>query len=655
MTFFPFTVCCKTCNAKIIVRDPNLVGKALACPKCKSVMRLLPEKVPTVDSALKSATQLEQAGQTKQSQQPKQPVNIKQKSTPTIASNSSDDFAIAVEQLLAAQLIERPDPFDTAEQSEHAEQTERSDMPILVDTSKTSLKKSSGGKQPNVVEQQGQVQRGQTSSERDQLDQLEQSDEFKRPPISLLERKTRKITLIAALILIFTLGIGYLGILFFGQQSSSKNVPATATKSATESATESATTDQTVEQTREKQETNDEINDETDGTGLDFGDSAFSESGETVLNGSPTNSSETTESTFPESALSNMVPSLQNEDATLVSDDSSTSEDGDVPNENGDQSSEIEDLSVPKKDETVFVPKPIRERTPLDVLERLKLPILRLKIDQAPFFEVVRTISDYSGIPLTLDLNGMKTAGFSFRTPVSLDLKNGTVADVLGELLVPLNLGFEVKEEQILLGCSERTPKRTKEDAEQSEWETGWKLLNQPITLHYYTVLPLSELFRGIEQFTELRILVNHLALNQAQAPLSELKGTLNIENSSLDSWFLQLFHSLEQVELEYRILDSNTIEITTADELIRPESLTVESFSYAEKLRESPEMGNVDVLVQLLKETVKPDSWSTADNDSGWGTIQVDPNSQTLIIRQSQPLQRQIRAWLQPTIPTGL
>lgn len=580
MTFFPFTVCCKTCNAKIIVRDPNLVGKALACPKCKSVMRLLPEKVPTVDSPSKLATQPEQAGQSKQLQQPKQPVEIDQKSTQTIAPNPSDDFAIAVEQLLAAQQIDRPVPSDSVETD----------------------------------------------------DQSEPSDEFKRPPISLLERKTRKITLIAALILIFTIGIGYLGILFFGQQSSSKNVSTTATKSAT--------TDQTVEQTREKQETNDEINDESD---------------ETDLNGSHTNGNETAESTFPESALSNMVPSLQNEDTALLSDDSSTSEEGDVPNESGDQPSEMEDLSVPKIDETVFVPKPIRERTPLDVLERLKLPIPGFKVDQAPFFEVVRTISDYSGIPLTLDLNGMKAAGFSFRTPVALDLKNVTVADVLGELLVPLNLGFEVKEEQILLGCSERTPKRTTEEAEQPEWETGWKLLNQPITLHYYTVLPLVELFRGIERFTELRILVNHLALNQAQAPLSELKGTLNIENSSLDSWFLQLFHSLEQVELGYRIIDSNTIEITTADELIRPESLTVESFSYAEKLRESPEMGNVDVLVQLLKETVEPDSWSTADNDSGWGTIQVDPNSQTLIIRQSQPLQRQIRAWLQPTIPTGL
>ena len=174
--------------------------------------------------------------------------------------------------------------------------------------------------------------------------------------------------------------------------------------------------------------------------------------------------------------------------------------------------------------------------------------------------------------------------------------------------------------------------------------QTCPKMLAKPLTLHYSSPTPLAEIFKILTPALKMRFFVNHRVLNESQYPISELSGTVHVEKGTIHEALRQLLHSVDQLELTYRIVDHDAIEIITWDATLLPEYATLESHFYGTKLRSQTEQ-TVDEMLEMLKNTVEPDSWS--ETTFGGGAILLDLESETFFIRQSQPIQRIIREWL--------
>ncbi len=394
--------------------------------------------------------------------------------------------------------------------------------------------------------------------------------------------------------------------------------------------------------------------------------------------------------------------------------------------------------------ESPSVPQPIQKRVPVDVAQRLQLPIASLKMDQASFLEAIRTLGDYSGIPFTFDFRALRLRGISVETPISFELENTTVAETLAVILRPLRLSSEIDHEQIFLSSADpeknvlrvvryeigdilaaaaqpagetqpelaspssfssplpeiiprliaptswqrqggegtisfendvlvvnqnpnghdeimrlleqirvarKLPQKTTlTEAALFPEQTAWKTLEKPITLHFYTLTPLAELLRSLERLTGLHIVVDHRALNEDQSPLSELKGMLHLENGMIDDAISQLLGAVDSAGLTYRTVDSGTIEITTVIAAQRPGYWTLEPHAFARKKDALAENLTTEELLAILKLNVEPQSWFDPGDSkhSGEGMILVDELSRTFFVRQSPPVQREIRKWMQ-------
>jgi len=168
--------------------------------------------------------------------------------------------------------------------------------------------------------------------------------------------------------------------------------------------------------------------------------------------------------------------------------------------------------------------------------------------------------------------------------------------------------------------------------------------LDKPLSLHYITPTPLADVFRILGPPLNLRFLVNHRTLNEAYTPFAELKGTVHVEKGTVREAIVQLLHSVDQVELTYRIVDGNTVEITTRDAALLPEYESLESHHYGVALREQADL-TAEEMMAMLKSTIEPESW--AETTLGSGAVFLDHASETFFMRQSQPVQRIVHEWL--------
>ena len=174
------------------------------------------------------------------------------------------------------------------------------------------------------------------------------------------------------------------------------------------------------------------------------------------------------------------------------------------------------------------------------------------------------------------------------------------------------------------------------------------KTLDRPLSLHYMAPTPLEEIFRVLEPVLQLRFLVNHRTLNEVEIPFKELKGTVRVEKGTVREAMTQLLHSVDQVELTYRIVDWNTVEIITREAALLPEYGSLESHHYGAALRRQSELSEnngAEEMIAMLKNTIETDSW--AEMTPGGGAVLVDHASETFFIRQSQPVQRIVYEWL--------
>jgi hypothetical protein len=181
---------------------------------------------------------------------------------------------------------------------------------------------------------------------------------------------------------------------------------------------------------------------------------------------------------------------------------------------------------------------------------------------------------------------------------------------------------------------------------QQTEWagETlapeafGWDRMLEPMTLHHYRAVPLSRVVSQLESMTALTILVDHQSLHRALCSFAAVSATVQCDNGTVNDALKQSLDSVESVALSYRIIDHQTLEITTTESTRQPEKMVVEVHRYQLQEDETPEE-----MLQALRSAVEPESWSVSEQ---LGDMVIDPPSNCLLIRQSQPVQRQIRLY---------
>lgn len=380
----------------------------------------------------------------------------------------------------------------------------------------------------------------------------------------------------------------------------------------------------------------------------------------------------------------------------------------------------------------------------IDIPDRLRRPVVGMKLNRTPLIVALRTISALTEIPMTLDVDEFRARGIAVDRPMTETFPDGTFGDLLTGILAPLKLEPVIEDRQILItvpeerrnAILERTfdvsdlvagtkdavdsqgnpvedarltpqglrdilrrlidpvgfaetpdhvapadtpktdrpsiridgnslvvrhrlrmldeslrileqlrvlrglPQKTEVEGENLVPEAfGWDAVDRPLTLNYYQPVLLSEILHRIETATGLRILVDHKALHRALTPLYTIRATVRCDQGTINDALENLLASVDDATLNYRIVGPNAVEITTWDAARKPEKMSVEVHRYQGE--DSPEE-----FVRTVKTVFDPDGWFDADDPEsvGLGDVVVDRPSGCFFVRQSQPIQRQLR-----------
>ena len=88
---------------------------------------------------------------------------------------------------------------------------------------------------------------------------------------------------------------------------------------------------------------------------------------------------------------------------------------------------------------------------PVDVQARLKDVVPAIEFKDVPLIDVLRTLTQLSTIPFTVDPDALHRRMLSPRTPVNLLRTDAPIADLLDAVLEPLRLGYVVTEGHLLI------------------------------------------------------------------------------------------------------------------------------------------------------------------------------------------------------------
>jgi hypothetical protein len=166
----------------------------------------------------------------------------------------------------------------------------------------------------------------------------------------------------------------------------------------------------------------------------------------------------------------------------------------------------------------------------------------------------------------------------------------------------------------------------------------------EPMTLHYYRAVPLFRAVKQLETFTDLTILVDHRSLHRSLCSFTSIPATVRCDQGTVNDAIEMLLVSIDTISLAYRIIDHQTLEISTMESVQQPEKMVMEVHRY--HLREEE---TADECVRLLRSAVAPESWAVAESPETRyrGNIVIDAPSRCLFVRQSQPVHRKIRLYL--------
>ena len=154
--------------------------------------------------------------------------------------------------------------------------------------------------------------------------------------------------------------------------------------------------------------------------------------------------------------------------------------------------------------------------------------------------------------------------------------------------------------------------------------------LSQPISLNFARETPLEMILKRLSKEAGMKFTVNWMATHAAG--WSATSATTLVTDETPLSQVLQVF--LDSLELDYRIVDATTIQVSTPEQLATESE--VELHDIAGLLSEK----QADEIVMLVQQML--------GRDTAAGLI-VDLPSQHLVVRASQADQVRIHQWLHP------
>ena len=375
----------------------------------------------------------------------------------------------------------------------------------------------------------------------------------------------------------------------------------------------------------------------------------------------------------------------------------------------------------------------------MDINERLAATVASIHCEKAPIVDVVRALSDISGVPMQLDIDELRARGIGIEAPISLEFKGTTVAEIIDAVLEKTRLTRHEDNGVLVLGYSDEQTAALRTmrydmtklaslahdpiSAEQAaSWLTellidrqpslvssrlggpqnlvtdgtaavaagvtavaagadgneivvvgtiwqqdqarrllfslfylrdlepdngmpperlapevfGWDRVNAPLSFNLVEPIPLKKAARLIEEHTKLRVLIDHAAL-RAEGLSQETPVTSRVSHGTIDT---VLRGMLASPDLTYRIMEANAVEITTPR--AAREKMTIEIQKYVPLTDdETPES-----CAETMRLAFGGDaSWHPETGIPG-GAIVIDAVSGYMLVRQSQPLQRDIRIW---------
>ena len=95
----------------------------------------------------------------------------------------------------------------------------------------------------------------------------------------------------------------------------------------------------------------------------------------------------------------------------------------------------------------------------IDIDVKLALPILEWNLNQQRLIELIRVISQLTGVPMTLDIDEMKPRSLSVNTPVAGQFSETTAGEILTKTLAALELQWIAMDRQILIYPKETADK----------------------------------------------------------------------------------------------------------------------------------------------------------------------------------------------------
>ncbi len=166
---------------------------------------------------------------------------------------------------------------------------------------------------------------------------------------------------------------------------------------------------------------------------------------------------------------------------------------------------------------------------------------------------------------------------------------------------------------------------------------TCWDKLSQTMSLSYFENVPLMDPIGLIANEAKLEFLFDDAELAR-KGINRESSAAIRVDHIPIDQVLTTL---LTPLKLDYVVLGANLILLTSQEAAREYKTFEVHLFAPPDSAK--PSESQVRSLVEQIKTSVSPGSWK--DNQD---FIWYDMTSCCLLIRQSQPVQRQIRSWLE-------
>ena len=213
----------------------------------------------------------------------------------------------------------------------------------------------------------------------------------------------------------------------------------------------------------------------------------------------------------------------------------------------------------------------------------------------------------------------------------------------------PLRLRDDIRRFLEQLRAVRQLPRKTELREETLAPEAfGRDKVMEPVTLNYYQPVALFQVAAHLETMTNLTIIVDHQSLHRALCPFASVTTIVQCNQGTINDALALSLASVDSAMLDYRIIDHQTLEITTSESVRQPEKMVMEVHRYHLGEDETPED-----IVRSLQLAVELESWEPTMRFGG--DVMVDRPSSCLFVRQSQPAQRQIRLYLSESKPLAL